>query len=249
MWSYDVNHWFLCDLFTSLPPSLPFSLPSPPTPLHPPSPPPLPKGDVRLELTTPITTIEPVVAYNNSYVRSGSILTAPTDTTINHFVVACVAVGSNQSDIGQWYYPDGSLVGTALPPSALAGVTQERRLGKVLLYRDGCLECSSQVGVYRCIIPDLTGVEQSLYVGLYTASDPSRPISSEANSMTSSYTCIYMCMKTCTHVHICTHLHMHVYINTHAHFEHPCTHLHISTHLHTSTCRQAHIYTQAHMYT
>ena len=64
--------------------------------------------------------------------------------------------------LGDWYYPNGIGVANSgiqwdffrnRGPSV---VRMHRRRGGV-------------AGIYRCVIPDATGVDQTMYIGVYTA--------------------------------------------------------------------------------
>ena len=77
--------------------------------------------------------------------------------------------GSDGVPGGDWYYPNnGSLVpfGFEMP---MASIYQNRVASRVRLNRRD--DAQSPTGVYRCEIPDASGTEQSIYVGLYLESE------------------------------------------------------------------------------
>ena len=77
---------------------------------------------------------------------------------------------NNSSDIGLWYYPNGTQVPLFTgslsinngPPSPLFS---KRFTGQIALARIAGL--SGYEGLYTCIIPDENGVNQTLVVGAY----------------------------------------------------------------------------------
>ena len=74
------------------------------------------------------------------------------------------------SDIGVWYYPNGTQVllftGAFDDSSAKSPLFSKRLNGQIALARRGGL--SGFEGLYTCIIPDENGVNQTLVVGAYT---------------------------------------------------------------------------------
>ena len=72
------------------------------------------------------------------------------------------------SNIGVWYYPNGTEVpgGDFTDASAPSPVFSKRFSGQISLARKGGLE--GYEGLYKCIIPDENGVNQTLVVGAYT---------------------------------------------------------------------------------
>ena len=74
------------------------------------------------------------------------------------------------SDIGVWYYPNGTQVplftGTVDDSSAPRPLFSKRFNGQIALARREGL--SGIEGLYTCIIPDENGVNQTLVVGAYT---------------------------------------------------------------------------------
>ena len=67
-------------------------------------------------------------------------------------------------DTANWYFPNGNQVpnNPALPYQRSRGENP----GRVILNRNSE---STTTGIFRCTIPDASGVTQSLYVGIYTA--------------------------------------------------------------------------------
>ena len=79
---------------------------------------------------------------------------------------------NNGSDIGVWYYPNGTQVplftGTFDDSSAPRPLFSKRFNGQIALARRAGL--SGIEGLYTCIIPDENEVNQTLVVGTYTDS-------------------------------------------------------------------------------
>ena len=77
---------------------------------------------------------------------------------------------NNGSDIGVWYYPNGTEVplfdGAFDNSSAPSPIFSKRFTGQIAIARNGGL--SGYEGLYTCIIPDENGVNQTLVVGAYT---------------------------------------------------------------------------------
>ena len=76
------------------------------------------------------------------------------------------------SNIGVWYYPNGTEVplfdGDFTDASAPSPVFSKRFSGQIALARRAGL--AGYEGLYKCIIPDENGVNQTLVVGAYTTS-------------------------------------------------------------------------------
>ena len=74
------------------------------------------------------------------------------------------------SNIGVWYYPNGTEVplfdGDFTDASAPSPVFSKRFSGQIALARKDGL--AGIEGLYKCIIPDENGVNQTLVVGAYT---------------------------------------------------------------------------------
>ena len=77
---------------------------------------------------------------------------------------------NNGSDIGWWFYPNGTQVfpGKFGDNSAPKPVYSYRSVGQIALARKDGL--SKNEGLYICLIPDENGVNQTLVVGAYTDS-------------------------------------------------------------------------------
>ena len=77
---------------------------------------------------------------------------------------------NNGSDIGVWYYPDGTQVplftGSISDSSAPTPLFSKRFNGQIALARTSGL--SGVEGLYTCIITDENGMNQTLVVGVYT---------------------------------------------------------------------------------
>ena len=77
---------------------------------------------------------------------------------------------NNVTNIGVWYYPNGTEVplfdGDFDNSSAPSPVYSKRFSGQIALARRAAL--SGYEGLYKCIIPDENGLNQSLVVGAYT---------------------------------------------------------------------------------
>ena len=76
---------------------------------------------------------------------------------------------NNGSDIGLWYYPNGTQVplhsGSFL--SGPSPIFSKRFTGQIALARQN-EEILGYEGLYTCIIPDENGVYKTLVVGVYT---------------------------------------------------------------------------------
>ena len=72
------------------------------------------------------------------------------------------------TNIGVWYYPNGIEVpdGNFTDPSAPTPLFSKRFSGQIALARRDRL--SVYEGLFKCIIPDENGVNQTLVVGAYT---------------------------------------------------------------------------------
>ena len=91
----------------------------------------------------------------------------------NNIVDALWCQSANTStNIGVWYYPNGTEVplfdGDLDDPSAPSPVFSKRFSGQIALGRKAGL--AGNEGLYKCIIPDENGVNQTLVVGAYTDS-------------------------------------------------------------------------------
>ena len=79
---------------------------------------------------------------------------------------------NSSTNIGVWYYPNGTEVplfdGDFTNASAPSPVFSKRFSGQIALARRAGL--AGYEGLYKCIIPDENGVNQTLVVGAYTDS-------------------------------------------------------------------------------
>jgi hypothetical protein len=108
------------------------------------------------------------------------VLISDIEATTNQLVCTtelsgCCATVPNR--FGDWYYPNGSIVrrdgdGDSFYRTRRAAVTVpggETVLGGALLHRrHGAM---SPTGIYSCVIRDANGMDQTLYVGLYTSTN------------------------------------------------------------------------------
>ena len=67
----------------------------------------------------------------------------------------------NGGGLGEWYFPDGTLV----PTGNTNSIYRNRDLSAVRLNRMSTVEAPT--GIYRCEVPDASGTTQSVSVGLY----------------------------------------------------------------------------------
>ena len=84
---------------------------------------------------------------------------------------------NNGSDIGLWYYPNGTQVplftgNFGINNNAPSPLFSKRFTGQIALARNRGLPKNE--GLYTCIIPDENGVNQTLVVGAYGNFDYSR---------------------------------------------------------------------------
>ena len=77
--------------------------------------------------------------------------------------------GTNGSVLGQWFFPNG----TNVPNEFISETSQpkwdffrDRHQMTILMHRRG----GGVIGIYRCEIPDLTNVTQTVYIGVYNTS-------------------------------------------------------------------------------
>ena len=73
------------------------------------------------------------------------------------------------SIVGDWFFPEGSMVPTG---RFGANIYRDRGLSVVTLqYRNS----AQTTGVFRCEVPDASGTNQSLYVGVYPVGNSGSP--------------------------------------------------------------------------
>ena len=94
--------------------------------------------------------------------EGGDALLCLTDLTV------CCRSSGNKSTLGDWYFPNG----TRVPGDGNQWDIYRIRTGQseVILNR----RRGGEEGIYRCVIPDTTGVKQTIYIGVYTASSGER---------------------------------------------------------------------------
>ena len=80
----------------------------------------------------------------------------------NYHALWCQSA-KKESNIGVWYYPNGTEVSTVDDSSPLHSVHMSGQIG---LYRKSGL--GNLEGIYTCVIPDECNVNQTLIVLLYT---------------------------------------------------------------------------------
>ena len=106
-----------------------------------------------------------------SMIRGNQFYRNDQDNDPNDTIDALWCQSANDgSNIGVWYYPDGTEVplfdGDFTNPSAPSPVFSKRFSGQIALARRAGL--AGYEGLYKCIIPDENGMNQSLVVGTYT---------------------------------------------------------------------------------
>ena len=104
-------------------------------------------------------------------IRAGQFYNVDHNNDENNINDALWCQSANSStNIGVWYYPNGNQVplfdGDFSDASAPSPVFSKRFSGQVALARRGGL--AGYEGLYKCIIPDENGVNQTLVVGAYT---------------------------------------------------------------------------------
>ena len=110
----------------------------------------------------------------------------------------------NESMIGVWYLPNGSLVPAQSGDYPLQSYNTNIT-GQVGLLRRGGI--GSVQGLYSCIIPNDEGVNQTLYIAVYGSNDFDNSGELYLWSMTSNIT-----YKTHAHTHIQKYTVLHTYI-------------------------------------
>ena len=108
-----------------------------------------------------------------SMIYAGQFYNVDQDDDPNNIVDALWCQSANSStNIGVWYYPNGNEVplfdGDFIDVSAPSPVFSKRFSGQIALARRAGL--AGYEGLYKCIIPDENGVNQTLVVGAYTTS-------------------------------------------------------------------------------
>ena len=87
-------------------------------------------------------------------------------------LAACCRSPESSGPIGDWFYPNGTAVPNFSfeindqPPLMMWELYRNRGPSVVRMIR----RRGGESGIYRCVIPDTTGVNQNIYIGVYTAS-------------------------------------------------------------------------------
>ena len=107
-----------------------------------------------------------------SMIYAGQFYNTDQNNDPNNINDALWCQSASGSDIGVWYYPNGTQVplftGAFDDSSAPRPLFSKRFNGQIALARrDGLAGIE---GLYTCIIPDENGVNQTLVVGAYTNS-------------------------------------------------------------------------------
>ena len=78
-------------------------------------------------------------------------------------ITCCSTAKTGGAPLGNWYFPNG----TEIPPDSTGWLFYTTRgPGVVRLHR----RTGGVSGIHRCVIPDQSGVNQTLHVGLYAIS-------------------------------------------------------------------------------
>uniref|UniRef100_A0A1X7THN0 Uncharacterized protein n=1 Tax=Amphimedon queenslandica TaxID=400682 RepID=A0A1X7THN0_AMPQE len=130
------------------------------------TPPALPNNSVRLFLPYEDRAIPD---YSMIYARQFYNVDQNNDVNNINDALWCQSA-NNVSNIGVWYYPNGTEVplfdGSFTDSSAPSPVFSKRFSGQIALARRAGI--SGYEGLYKCVIPDENGVNQTLVVGAYT---------------------------------------------------------------------------------
>ena len=92
--------------------------------------------------------------HNETEISNHDMLALSSGSILCHF-------GSSEESYGEWYGPPGPI---GLQPTAL--FTQQESGGVLLVIS----EANFTVGLYQCLVQEVDGVEESVFVGLYTPS-------------------------------------------------------------------------------
>ena len=84
---------------------------------------------------------------------------------ITHLTACCRPpyTGINRSALGNWYFPNG----TRVPSSGNQWDFYKTRVQMVVRLRR---RRGGEEGIYRCVIPVTMNVNQTIYIGVYSAS-------------------------------------------------------------------------------
>ena len=123
-----------------------------------------------------MTGVQLYLAYEDSIIPDYSMIHATqfynfdqnNDPNNTNDALWCQSANSS-TNIGVWYYPNGAEVplfdGDFIDASAPSPVFSKRFSGQIALARRDGL--AGYEGLYKCIIPDENGVNQTLVVGTY----------------------------------------------------------------------------------
>ena len=103
---------------------------------------------------------------NHGFVARGDIRTnSPLLCVTPDNITCCSTAETGGASLGNWYFPNG----TEVPTNDTGWLFYSTRgPGVVRLHR----HTGGVSGIYRCVIPDQSGVNQTLYVGLYAITIP-----------------------------------------------------------------------------
>ena len=99
---------------------------------------------------------------NNSIVTNTDIGTGSAALLCTTTYTPCCSSGNPET---QWYFPNGSQVPNN--PNLPYQRTRGRFPGRVILSRNSE---STTTGIFHCVLPDVSGATESLYVGIYDSS-------------------------------------------------------------------------------
>ena len=131
-------------------------------------------------LCFPLSGVQLYLAYEDriiadySMIRAGQFYNVDQNNDPNNINDALWCQSANNiTNIGVWYYPNGNEVplfdGDFIDASAPSPVFSKRFSGQIALARRGGL--AGYEGLYKCIIPDENGVNQTLVVGVYNSGE------------------------------------------------------------------------------
>ena len=120
-----------------------------------------------VQLYLPYAVTKKIADY--SIIKAGQFYDVDQDNDTINDALWCQGASSS-TNIGVWYYPNGNEVplfdGDFTDASAPSPVFSKRFSGQIALARRAGL--AGYEGLYKCIIPDENGVNQTLVVGAYT---------------------------------------------------------------------------------
>ena len=94
--------------------------------------------------------------------EGGDALLCLTDNT-----ACCARTQSSGAVLGDWYYPNGTGVPNSIVVADIEWEFYRNRGPSVVrMHR----RRGGVPGIYSCVIPDTTGVNQTIYIGVYNAS-------------------------------------------------------------------------------